>query len=269
MFMGLEKDEKKSLEYEIISNDVRLKISRLFRQYVRTGNSDESIIFMNRIINIARRVEGKIVYVLESDGCNHFQPGEYAWHLGELEAITQRQTTCELVETICDLLAENILSVDMINDFFASANVGVFFDLGGMGSSVTIIDSKDIPDEESAEQHPNIRKLVERMEILLNNNDYTGVLATSSSIFETLAKIVINEPKLENKTLGKIMNAYRQRSKLLAPILDMIENTYIKRGQEPIAGHGSTQLPNIQKDEAIMLSEMTKAVIRIERKLNI
>ena len=68
----------------------------------------------------------------------------------------------------------------------------------------------------------------------------------------------------ENQTLGGIFEGYRKRSKLPSKILDFIEEVYKRRNTEPNAAHGATQLPSIDKKEAAVLIEMTKAIARSE-----
>ena len=42
---------------------------------------------------------------------------------------------------------------------------------------------------------------------------------------------------------------------------------YKQRGSEPLAGHGSTNAPNISRTVATILAEMTIAFVNIEYKL--
>ena len=80
MFLGLSKEQKKELEYEIINDLCRLKLARLFREKTRVEDhdSDIEIILKNRIINIARQVEGLPIYKLESDDYGSYLPAEKA-----------------------------------------------------------------------------------------------------------------------------------------------------------------------------------------------
>lgn len=270
MFRGLSKTQQKTLEYEVISDNARLKIARLFRNATRRedGDSDIEIILKNRIINIARQVEGLSIYRLESDGDGYYLSPEKAWHFGELEAIPRRQTTEELVETLCDLLDEDLIPIKEVNVILAEDNSQIQINNERTDLEVEIVDVKDIPDEDITSEHPNIRKLVSRMDLLFDGNDFAGVLHTSASVFETLAKDVVKKSTIDNQPLGSFFEAYRNKSKLPETVLDMIKQVYDKRNKEPLAGHGSTTPPNINKEEAIVLVEMTKAFIRMERKLS-
>lgn len=270
MFKGLSKNQKKSLEYEVLSDNARLQIARIFRNATRRedGDSDIEIILRNRIINIARQVEGLSIYRLESDGDGYYPPPEKAWHLGELEAISRRQATEELIETICDLIDEGLIPIKEINEIFEDDNSKIQLNNDGTDLEVEIIDVDDIPEDDITSEHPNIRKLVSRMDLLFSENDFSGVLHTSASIFETLAKDVVKKSTIDNQTLGSFFEVYRNKSKLPEPVLDMIKEIYNKRNKEPLAGHGSTTPPSINKEETIVLVEMTKAFIRMERKLS-
>jgi hypothetical protein len=119
----------------------------------------------------------------------------------------------------------------------------------------------------SSNQHLNISKLVDRMDSALSRDDYAEVLHTSASIFETLAKDVVSAPSVQNQTLKKFFDKYRKNSALPKEILDYILTIYESRNTTPLAGHGSTKTPNITKNQAIFLAEMTKAFVNIEYKL--
>ena len=131
------------------------------------------------------------------------------------------------------------------------------------------IDVLDVGDLESIEvgEHPNIRTLVNRMDIAYNEKDLTNVLHSSASIFETMAKDIIGIPSIQNQTLKSFFDRYRHDSKLPDEILNYILSTYEERNSEPMAGHGGLGAPNITKEKAIILIEMTKAFIKIEYRL--
>lgn len=112
--------------------------------------------------------------------------------------------------------------------------------------------------------HPNIQVLLNRMENELSRDDYSGVLHASASVFETMAKDITGIPAVQNQTLKGFFERYRQDSSLPDEILDYILDVYESRNTSPLAGHGSTQQPNISKRNAIVLSEITKALVKIE-----
>jgi hypothetical protein len=115
--------------------------------------------------------------------------------------------------------------------------------------------------------HANITTLVERMESDLDRDDYAGVLHCSASIFETMAKDIVGIPAVQNQTLKSFFDRYRKDSALPQEILDYILAIYESRSKMPLAGHGSTQTPSINKQDATAVAEITKAFVRIEYKL--
>ncbi|HNT78922.1 MAG TPA: hypothetical protein PKH77_28275, partial [Anaerolineae bacterium] len=115
--------------------------------------------------------------------------------------------------------------------------------------------------------HPNIVILLKRMDTALEQDDYAAVLHASASIFETMAKDIVGISTVQNQTLKSFFARYRQNSTLPNEILDYILTVYESRNATPLAGHGSTQTPQISREVAISLSEMTKAFVRIEYKL--
>jgi len=274
VFLGLSKEDKQNLQYEIIPEDTRLKLTRLLRNCTSDPESDIGIIRQNKAINIARSVLGLSTYVLESDDWGNYHPAENAWHNGELDLIMRRPKTAQLVETLADLIQNGVLNEKDINAILNEGDVSVLFKVDRADDNVESLTVEIKPIEEleedlssSASAHPNIRALVARMETALRNNDYPLVLHTSASIFETLAKIFFQSPVLDEKSLGSFFDKYRKESGLLTPIIDSIQNIFNDRSIEPLAGHGSRFESKINRDQAVTLCEMTKAFIKIERTL--
>jgi hypothetical protein len=134
---------------------------------------------------------------------------------------------------------------------------------------VQILSIEEIEESESeVDEHPNIRLLVSRMNTSIEQNDPAAVLHASASVFETLAKDIINIESIQDQTLASFFDRYRNDSELPNEILDYILDTYRSRNTEPLAGHGSTQPTNITQKDAVILSEMTRAFVRIERQLS-
>lgn len=123
-------------------------------------------------------------------------------------------------------------------------------------------------EDKTVDEHPNVSLLLKRMTTALENDDPSGVLHASASIFETIAKDIIGIDAIQNKPLGHFFEQYRENSKLPEKILDYIQSIYKRRNTEPLAGHGSTKLPEITTEEAITLAEITKALVRTERLLH-
>jgi SpoVK/Ycf46/Vps4 family AAA+-type ATPase len=131
-------------------------------------------------------------------------------------------------------------------------------DLPAIKASTNFLEGGRVP------VHPNIRILVDRMNDALKREDYSGVLHSSASIFETLAKDIVGISNVQNQTLKSFFDRYRKDSALPEKVLDYILAIYESRNITPLAGHGSTQIPGISREVAIALSEMTVAFVRIE-----
>ena len=119
------------------------------------------------------------------------------------------------------------------------------------------------------DEHPNVRLLIDRMMRALYSFDPAAVLHASASIFETLAKDIIRIDSIKDQPLGSFFERYRKDSNLPKEILDYILSIYNRRNNEPLAGHGSTNDPSITQSEAIVLAELTIALVKIERQLHI
>lgn len=115
--------------------------------------------------------------------------------------------------------------------------------------------------------HPNIRLLLNRMEVLLRAEDYAGVLHASACIFEVLAKDVVALPGVQDQTLKSFFDRYRKDSQLSTEILDYIIEIYNWRNRESTAGHASPKEPTVSRSTAIQLIEFTRAFVNIEYRL--
>ncbi|OQW38988.1 MAG: hypothetical protein A4S08_08600 [Proteobacteria bacterium SG_bin4] len=123
--------------------------------------------------------------------------------------------------------------------------------------------------EKTVDLHPNISLLMDRMINAFENEDPSGVLHASASIFETMAKSITAIDTVQSKSLGSFFERYRKESMIPQEILNYIQSIYIRRNTEPLAGHGSTALPEITLKEATVIIELTKALVRIEGTLQI
>ncbi|MBD2066254.1 hypothetical protein H6F93_01705 [Leptolyngbya sp. FACHB-671] len=117
--------------------------------------------------------------------------------------------------------------------------------------------------------HENIKTLLNRMSAAIDNSDPAGVLHASACVFETLAKDIVGLPSVQNQTLGGFFERYRRDSKLPNELLEYINDIYQQRNRTPLAGHGSLNNPNINIAQAIVLAEITSALVRAEYKLRI
>lgn len=58
--------------------------------------------------------------------------------------------------------------------------------------------------------HSNVVVLIGRMEQCLESNDPSGVLHAASNILETMAKDILGDEKLANKTLGSFIEKFKK-----------------------------------------------------------
>lgn len=151
------------------------------------------------------------------------------------------------------------MSVDMLDLSNLAARLKDFVGKKNYGLQKSSLDLKNI--------HPNISILIQRMDDALKRKDYGGVLHSSASIFETLAKEVIGIPNIQNQTLKSFFDRYRKDSNLPTEVLNYILSVYDSRSSVPLAGHGHTATPEISHETAVTLSEITKAFVSIEYKL--
>lgn len=279
--MYLSLDQIKDLEYEVVSTELKVRLTRELRDCITRDNNgdkrfDNLIIRQNDFINRSRNIQGLPLRILEPDDMGCYNSWDYAWHNGEFELIFRRLSVIELIEYIGDLIEDEDLSIEQVNDFLKRDGASFSYARKGHGKLVVqVLESDDIEallaelDKENPtdKSHNNIRTLVQRAENCLHGNDVGGVVHACGSIFETLAKDVIADPKLNDKTLGSFFDKYRNESLLPAPILDYIKFQYDLRNATPLAGHGSLAEPNLSKEQALVLIEMTKAFVKSEYRL--
>jgi hypothetical protein len=119
----------------------------------------------------------------------------------------------------------------------------------------------------SVKTHRNILFLTKRMDDALQRRDYAGVLHASASIFETMAKDIVGIPSIQDQALGSFFKRYCADSRLPPEVLDYVSAVYDSRSKTPLAGHGSTQIPDLDQETAVALCELTRAIVRIEYRL--
>ncbi|MEC1686003.1 hypothetical protein [Bacillus mojavensis] len=268
MFLGLTKKEKEILKYEIISPETRLKFTRYIRSQCLDEEKKVRIVHLNRIINIANSVIGRKNYVLDPQYDDGLLEIEYGWHFGELELILRIPNTIQFIEIIIDLLEQGILSLDVVSKLFNESSASFYIEETEDGFQLTTFSLTEEAQFNDIDEHPNIRLLIDRMNLLFDKQDYSGVLHTSATILETLAKDIINRDTIGDQSLGSFIELYKKESRLPNEILGYIHAIYKKRNLEPLAGHGSTSAPSINKKEAIIISEMTKSFVLMESKLS-
>jgi hypothetical protein len=267
-FLGLNKKQLKQLEFEVVPQRARLQLLRQLRRAVDHQDADAYTAWMNNVVNICRSVLGLPVSIIEQTDFGQYEFVDTGWLRSELEVSMRRPDTGELVETLADLIQEGWLDGDTVNEILSGNGCAIHYEKdmdGDVSVEITPVEEIEIKEEDEI---PNIRVLIQRMETALVNGDYSGVLHAGASVFETLAKDVVAIPTVEDKTLASFFERYRKDSKLPKPILDYILETYKRWNKEPLAGHGRLKEPTVTKKQAVILSEMTKAFVRIERQLS-
>jgi hypothetical protein len=259
----LSEDDKKQLEFEVVSQELRVHLTRLIE---RSESFSQSTLFnQNLIVNRSRALLGKPIYVLEADDWGAYEDVEYAWHNGEFELCLRRLDTLRLIELLCEVVEKEWLDMRALNDLLEREGSSFRFreQFGKLSIEVFSLEQLE-EDEPFQNEHPNIRLLVKRMATSLDHEDYPAVLHASATIFETLAKDVVAIPGVQNQTLGSFFARYQKDSQLPSELQGKILEVYEARNKTPLAGHGSTQTPSITPQEAVTLTELTKAFVRIE-----
>ena len=261
--MYLSEKEKKQLEFEVVSQDLRVFFTRKIERnpaFVKRG-----LMSMNWLVNRSRSLRCASAYVLESDSSGGYDDAEYAWHLGEFELSLRRLDTVRFVEMIAEILQHEWLEIKTVNNYLKKESASFRFTQTNEGIAVDVFSvdqlEKDTPPDE---EHPNIRLLVKRMTTGIEHKDFAAVLHASATIFETLAKDIVGIPSVQDQTLGTFFSRYEKDSQLPPELQAKVLATYQSRNKMPLAGHGSTQAPTITEEEAITLAELTKAFVRIE-----
>lgn len=278
----LTKEDKKKLEFEVVPQDLMVYLTRILRKKIDDRASEDlpAVVWQNMFVNMSHNLLEMPIYVLRADDWGMYHPAEQIWHSSEMDLVFRRLNTFQFIEMLCELVERGWFAGDEINPLFAEANLSFriidkeeSFTFGEKTFSyldeprVEVISLDEISEEMDEDTHPNIRLLVDRMDRNLEAGDASAVLHTSATIFETLAKDIIASPNIENKTLGSFFEKYRKESKLPVPVLDYVLTIYNARSTTPLAGHGQTTAPAVSKEEAIMVTAMTKAFVKIEYQL--
>jgi hypothetical protein len=273
-FMRLSEKQRTALELEVVPHQARLELTRIIRDACAVEDEDEVeivLIHENEFINIANQVLGRPIYLLKGGDWGEFHPAEYAWHHGQRELIMRIPSTPELAEILADYLEKGMMRRKDVNEILSNYGCGFTFERDGYRShapvEIQVVPVDSIDEVDLKTDHPNVRRLVTRMDAALKGHDFSGVLHASASIFETLAKDVMKNPNVNDQTLASFFEGYKKKSLLPEPILDYMLNVYQQRNSQPLAGHGSLTEPNINPENAVALCELTKTIVRIERKL--
>ncbi len=257
-------EQVEQLQYEVLSKDFYIFLTRHLNLWCEeTEDGETALIRKNRLINFSRTISGGKIYTLTDD----IETIEFAWHDSNFLLIFRELDTVQFIEFVCDLINYDYFKTSFINDLLEKEGASFRLDKHRGKLVVNVFSVEEIEKANVTGEHINIRTLVARMDTSFENDDFANVLHASASIFETMAKEIIGIPTIQDKTLKSFFDRYRTDSNLPDEILDFILETYDKRNTTALAGHGSLTIPAITKEQAIILSEMTKAFVRIEYRI--
>ena len=260
--MNLTKEQVKELEFEIIPKQAKIDLTRLVRQ-----NIGENYFMGLRYINMKETIQGKRITEPVFDEYGESLSSVLTMYvISSIENIFNGLETYEIMELLFDYIQANLIEATYINNIFNEYEIPILFQTdwqNHLSIEVESIEGNSVSEQE----HSNIKKLMSRMDRDFADDDYTGVLHASASIYETLVKDISQDPKIQNKSLGQILNNPKISLNIPNHILDYIQEIFKKRNTVPTAGHGGTSTPTITEEEAIVIQEFTKAIVRVLRKI--
>jgi hypothetical protein len=250
-------------QYEYVSQDLKNRVARLLMKD-RTEHdkkSDEKRFnFIYKIVNICKAISSDSPIILYLDEESNFDY-KHTRIEGMFYSSITTLNNIEFIEFLCELAFYDYLSIDKINESLNDSDNTFKIDKSQGQIIINVIPEKLSVDIES---HPNIHMLINRMDTCFSGKDYSGVLAASNNVLETLAKIVLDNKKFDGKTLGDIFGDYKEKSSLPIELKDLFIKIYIKRNAEPSAGHGSRKPSTITRFDANFIVQFTKAVVNLE-----
>lgn len=266
--MYIEKEQIEQLEYEVLSKDFYIYLTRFFNNWSEETNDYATMVMRkNKLINLSRTISGGKIYTLNVDDWAEFMPEELAWHESHFFLIFRDLSIFEFIEFAGDLIELNYFKPKFLNELLKKEGASFNFFYSESKLKIEVFSIEEIEKANLDSEHINIRTLVNRMDVSFEQNDLAGVLHSSASIFETMAKEIIGIDTIQDKSLKSFFDRYRTDSNLPVEVLDYILTTYDKRNTTSLAGHGSLSIPDISKEESIILIEMTKAFVRIEYRI--
>ena len=172
-------DESSQIEYDVVSDDLRIYLTRVLRNLIQDKDPEGSLIRQNRVINRSLTIAGKKIYVLTADENGDYMPQEYAWHNGEMELVFRRLSTPQFAEYLAELVQAEYFDLDDINVLLekdgVSFRIKCITRFGSDAYILEVLSLDDLADLDSAdtkrETHPNIRVLVDRMDRSLAGKD--------------------------------------------------------------------------------------------------
>lgn len=260
--MNLTKEQVKELEFEELPKYAKIDLTRLVRSTI-----DDNYFLGLRFVNMKETVLGKRITepVFDEFG-ESLSSSLTMFVISSVENIFNGLETSEIVELLFDYIQSNLIQTNYINNIFKEYEIPILFQTDRQDHLRIEVESLK-ENSVSEQEHSNIKKLISRMDRDFANDDYTGVLHSSASIYETLVKDISRDPKIQNMSLGQILNNPIFSQNIPDQILDYIQEIFKKRNIVHTAGHGGTSKPTITKEETIIIQEFTKTIVRVLRKV--
>jgi len=261
-------EQIKRCEFEILSKDLYIYLTRYLNNWCEEiDDLSVKIMRKNTLINLSRTISGGKIYTLNVNEWAEIFSEEIAWHDSHFFLILRNLSTIEFIEYVGELINLEYLKIQFVNEALQKEVVSFRFAYSNNKIIVETLSTEEIEKVNLNSEHINIQTLVNRMDNSFLNEDYSGVLHSSASIFETMAKEIVGIDTVQNNTLKQFFERYRKDSNLPEEILNYIIKIYEKRNIIPLAGHGSLIIPEITKQESIILIEMSKSIVRIEYRI--
>lgn len=196
----LTKQQVNDFQYEYVSQDLKNCIARLLMKdrTERDIKLDEKRFnFIYKIVNICKAISSDSPIILYFDEKSNFDY-EHTRIEGMFYSSITTLNNIEFVEFLCELAYGDYLSIDKINESLNDSNNTFKIDKSQGKIIINMIPKKLSVDKNI---HPNIYILINRMDTCFSEKDYSGVLAASSNVLETIAKIVLDNRKFDGKPL--------------------------------------------------------------------
>tara|TARA_R110000868_G_scaffold117600_10_gene312329 strand:+ start:361 stop:1230 length:870 start_codon:yes stop_codon:yes gene_type:complete len=269
-------EDIEKFEKEYISKSFLIFLTRYLE--VKLLGQDEvsslsRILHQNRLINISLQLQERPIYILEMHD-EYYEAQEHAWHDGEFKLIFRRLDTFQFVEMLGELIKYQYMDISEVNDLLEKGKLSFRYKSTSKSSSgllAKFLKTSEIEellkDEGNESYHENVFVLFNRMDAAFKAKDFSLVLSQAASVFELVAKDVIDDTKYDGKTFHSLLKKYKEVSGLPEAAVDYMNKVYIERGRTPLAAHGSRlDVPKMNEKDALTLIEITKAFVRIEYK---
>lgn len=152
------KEQIKQLEYEVLSKDFMIYLTRSLLDWCENAEYAEVIIARkNRIINLSSTISGNKIYLLESDDMGAYQQVEYDWHDSNFLLVFRRLNTIQFIEFAGELLRAGYFKLNFLNDALKSEGASFRFVKNKGEFKIDVFNVEEIEEADISKEHPNIR----------------------------------------------------------------------------------------------------------------